>query len=176
MTAAGFCRSGGTLLGVPVAVGCEPGCECSVRSPLALQWALRVFAPLIGLGVSAFLADQGGAPPSPWCQRLGVQGSLPDSTPAVCSYSPMHTQAQKISGEAMQGAGGGRLFTCLGAATVGLSASRVSAEAGVVCWSQCGRQRDSRRSNGASRLETDLCGREGRWSWISMRNRSVVVV
>jgi hypothetical protein len=130
MMPTGFCRIGGTLLGVPVAVGCEQGCECVVRSPLALEAALRLFASLTGLGVSVFLAHPGGVPPSPRHSRLGVQGSLPDSTPAVCSSSPMHTQAQKISGEAMQGAGGGRLFTCLDAATVGLSTSRVSVEAG----------------------------------------------
>jgi hypothetical protein len=114
MRAAGFCRAGGILLGVPVAVGCERGCECFVRSPFALQMALRVFARLIGLGVSTFLAHPGGVPPFPLRLRPGVQSSQRDSTPAVCGSSLMHTRTQSIYWfvrEAMPGAGFGRLLT-----------------------------------------------------------------
>jgi hypothetical protein len=68
-----------------------------------------------------FFAYPGGIPPFPRCLRLGVQGSLRDSTPAVCSFSPMHTQAQSTSREAMQGARRGWLSTHLDAAIVGTS-------------------------------------------------------
>ena len=114
-------RACGELLGIPVAVGCGRGCERAVRTPSALQSALRAFAALTDFRLSAHFAHPGGAPPSPRCLRLGVQGSLPDSTPAVCGFPPMHTQAQSTSREAMRGARLGWLSTHLDAAIVGAS-------------------------------------------------------